>query len=91
MLRFQVLQKGASAATSGSRLGRLCISSRNDVLTPSYVAVTSRGVIPHLSQDTLRDKSDVKGVYLALEDCKPMTQQCKPYSVARYKRPWMRS
>ena len=70
MLQFRILDQVSSAVIVGPRLGRLCRQGRKDILTPNYVAVTSRGVIPHLSQDTLRGRTDVNGVYLALEDCK---------------------
>ena len=62
------------SASSGThnvepRLGRLSCSGRKDIQTPNHFALSSRGAIPHLSQDTVRDNSEVKGVYTAIEDC----------------------
>lgn len=70
MFQFRVLERAAASTTLGPRLGHLSRKGRNDILTPNYLAITSRGVVPHLSQDTLRSRTDVKGVYVALEDCK---------------------
>ena len=53
----------------GARLGTLCFNNRNPIETPHYLAITSRGAVPHLSQDTMRENSEIKGVYVALEDC----------------------
>ncbi|KAF2753953.1 tRNA-guanine transglycosylase [Pseudovirgaria hyperparasitica] len=65
-LRFTIL--AGSASTSGPRLGLLTHDARNTLETPHYIADTSRGVIPHITQDTFRRHTDVKGVYVALED-----------------------
>lgn len=64
-------------ATGGlrARLGRLEVPHRMTMVTPHHLGVTSRGVIPHLSQDTLMQKTEVNGVYVALEDCKPTYQR----------------
>jgi queuine tRNA-ribosyltransferase subunit QTRTD1 len=71
MLSFSIV-KSAAPNTVGPRLGSLIIPRRKPIQTPHYLALTSRGVIPHISQDTLRDNTDVKGVYLALEDCEAL-------------------
>ena len=42
---------------------------RKDVTTPDYFALSSRGAIQHLSQDTVRDHINLKGMYTALEEC----------------------
>ena len=36
--------------------------------TPHYIGITSRGVVPHLSQDTMQKHTKLKGIYVALED-----------------------
>ncbi|KAA8894680.1 tRNA-guanine(15) transglycosylase-like protein [Sphaerosporella brunnea] len=36
--------------------------------TPTFIAPSSRGVVPHLSMDNLRDHTDISGAYVALED-----------------------
>ncbi len=55
---------------TGPRLGRLLCSGRKAIETPHYVAATSRGVISHISHDTLRKHTAVSSIYLGLEDCK---------------------
>jgi queuine tRNA-ribosyltransferase len=37
--------------------------------TPNYFPNTSRGIIPHISQDVQAKHMNVAGVYMALEDC----------------------
>lgn len=56
----------------GPRLGRLSIAGRNAIETPHYLGATSRGVIPHLTQDTLARDTHISGVYVPLEDCKSL-------------------
>ncbi|KAK8208171.1 tRNA-guanine transglycosylase family protein [Phyllosticta capitalensis] len=50
------------------RLGSLSIPGRPAVPTPHYIANTSRGVVPHLSQDNLERHSNINGLYVGLED-----------------------
>ena len=52
-----------------SRLGRLCFRGRTPTDTPHFFAVSSRGAVPHLSQDTMREQTSLKSMYTALEDC----------------------
>lgn len=59
----------ATAATLSPRLGRLSLPGRNAIETPHYLGLTSRGVVPHLSQDNFAQLSSIAGVYAALEDC----------------------
>lgn len=56
------------SSPSGPRLGRLAVN-KVTIDTPSFVAPASRGAVPHLSHDNLRDHTDIKGIYVALEDC----------------------
>ncbi len=51
------------------RLGHLSLPGHEPISTPHYFAVSSRGCVPHLTQDMLKDNTSVKGVYAALEDC----------------------
>lgn len=67
MLEFTLLKTTGALAP---RLGRLSLSGRKSILTPGFIGNTSRGVIPHVSQDNFRKSVDVNGVYVALEDCK---------------------
>ena len=68
LLSFECLHK--SPRNAEARLGRLRFPGRSAIDTPHYVAVSSRGAVPHLSQDMMRDNGSFKGIYAALEDCK---------------------
>ncbi|KAH7135355.1 tRNA-guanine(15) transglycosylase-like protein [Dendryphion nanum] len=65
MLDFTLLKTTGALAP---RLGRLSIPGRKTILTPGFLANTSRGVIPHISQDNFRKTNTLNGVYVALED-----------------------
>ncbi|KAM0723609.1 hypothetical protein Q7P37_000597 [Cladosporium fusiforme] len=58
----------STAATLAPRLARLALPGRNVIETPHYIGLTSRGVVPHLSQDNFAQISSIKGVYTPLED-----------------------
>jgi queuine tRNA-ribosyltransferase subunit QTRTD1 len=60
----------ATGANLLPRLGRLSLPGRNAIETPHYLGLTSRGVVPHLSQDNFAQLSSITGVYAALEDCR---------------------
>ena len=68
MLTFRALQSLAPDVL-GARLGRLVVPARKTIQTPHYVALASRGAVPHLSPDTARQHTDLGGVHVALEDC----------------------
>lgn len=55
---------------NGQRLGKLIVQGRTAINTPHYLAVSSKGFVPHLSQDMARKSTDIQGIYAALEDCK---------------------
>lgn len=59
----------ASSSASAARLGLLKLPNRNQIPTPHYLALGSRGAIPHLTQDNLAKHTDIRGVYMAVEDC----------------------
>jgi queuine tRNA-ribosyltransferase len=52
------------------RLGRLALPGRQTIDTPHFLANTSRGIVPHITQDTFKRDTNLNGVYVALEDCK---------------------
>jgi hypothetical protein len=58
----------------GPRLGRLRIQGRKDLETPGFMAISSRGVVPHISPDVLAANTQVGGVHIALEDCKSLDE-----------------
>lgn len=55
----------------GPRLGTLSMRGRSTVQTPHYLALSSRGAVPHISQDMMQDHTAIMGIYSALEDCEP--------------------
>lgn len=65
---FRVIK--TSSQTLGPRLGRIALPGRQLIETPHYLGDTSRGVVPHIAQDTFRRDTHISGVYCALEDCK---------------------
>ncbi|EUC30872.1 hypothetical protein COCCADRAFT_102737 [Bipolaris zeicola 26-R-13] len=65
MLEFTLLKAAGSLAP---RLGRLSVPGRNKILTPGFIGSTSRGIIPHISQDNFQKKVGLEGVYVPLED-----------------------
>ncbi|EGS17345.1 queuine tRNA-ribosyltransferase-like protein [Thermochaetoides thermophila DSM 1495] len=65
-MRFDILK--AALCDGTTRLGRLSFAGRATVETPTYIAVTSRGAIPHLTPDNVSKHMNVGGVYMALED-----------------------
>lgn len=68
MFSFKLLTTSPQAVTTGARLGQL-ITRAGKIQTPNFIAPSSRGVVPHLSQDNLRDHTKIPGVYVATEDC----------------------
>lgn len=75
MLEFALLKTTSALAP---RLGRLSLHGRKSILTPAFIGNTSRGVIPHVSQDNFRKHVDVNGVYIPLEDCTYSSIPTKP-------------
>lgn len=72
-MKFDIL-KTVTGNGSAARVGRLVLANpqRQPVDTPNFIAVTSRGVVPHLTPDTIvKHVGNVPGVYMAMEDCKP--------------------
>ena len=67
LMSFQLL--GPQSDNNGPRIGSLDFQGRNPIVTPHYVAVTSRGAVPHLSQDMTRDNTSIRALYTAVEDC----------------------
>lgn len=53
----------------GPRLGRLRVQGRREIETPDFMAVSSRGVVPHVTPDVIAN-TQIGGVHMALEDCK---------------------
>jgi len=75
MVEFTLLKTAGALAP---RLGRLSLAGRKSMLTPDFIGNTSRGVIPHVSQDNFSKHMGMGGVYIALEDCMPALFHCTP-------------
>lgn len=67
LVSFQLLRP--ASGKDEPRLGHLTFEGRSPIDTPHYVAVSSRGAIPHLSQDMTRDNTSIRAMYTAVEDC----------------------
>ncbi|KAF2742179.1 tRNA-guanine transglycosylase family protein [Sporormia fimetaria CBS 119925] len=65
MLDFTLCKSAGSLAP---RLGRLSLAGRKTINTPDFLGNTSRGAVPHISQDNYRSRTTLGGVYVALED-----------------------
>ncbi|KAK0324575.1 hypothetical protein LTR82_004280 [Friedmanniomyces endolithicus] len=63
---FQIIKAAGSALTP--RLGRIAILGRKVMETPHFLAGTSRGAVPHITQDTFARDTSIGAVYVALED-----------------------
>ena len=66
MLSFVI---NSAAQRVGPRVGTLNLRGRSPLRTPNFLGNTSRGAIPHLSQDTQLEHSQITALYLAIEDC----------------------
>ncbi|KAF7559050.1 hypothetical protein G7046_g5108 [Stylonectria norvegica] len=64
---FKIL-RSAVAEAGVVRLGRLEIANRRVINTPNYIAVTSRGTIPHLTPDNMIKHTSFDAAYMAIED-----------------------
>jgi queuine tRNA-ribosyltransferase subunit QTRTD1 len=68
-LCFEVLSH-VDPNVSGPRLGRMIVEGRKDLETPNFLAVSSRGVIPHMTPDVIAASTQIGGIHMAIEDCK---------------------
>ncbi|KAL3589303.1 hypothetical protein FPOAC2_11467 [Fusarium poae] len=65
---FELLKPAAGEA-GVARLGRLAFAGgRRTMRTPNYIAVASRGVVPHLTPDNVTKHTTFDASYLAIED-----------------------
>lgn len=76
-MRFDIL-KAIPGNGAAARLGRLALPQRQAIDTPNFFAVTSRGVVPHLTPDTIAKYGSFPGVYMAMEDCE-LEMRSHPY------------
>lgn len=66
---FRVDVPNALNADSHARTGKLALEGRRAVETPNFLAITSRGAVPHITPDVLLEHTGIGGVHMALEDC----------------------
>ena len=76
---FELFTLPSTNAGGKARHGRLSCLDRREVETPTYIALSSRGAVPHLSQDTARDNTALAGLHTALEDCECSHQNCSMF------------
>lgn len=66
---FELL-KPAVGDAGASRIGRLVFAGgRRAMQTPNFIAVASRGVVPHLTPDNVAKHTTFDAAYMAIEDC----------------------
>ncbi|KAI0396756.1 tRNA-guanine transglycosylase [Xylariaceae sp. FL0594] len=70
---FKIL-KGVVSDGVGPRLGSLSLPKRRPIDTPNFIGLTARGAVPHLTPDNVSRKTDLGGVYVALEDFMELTK-----------------
>ena len=54
----------------GPRLGTLSLPGRKPIKTPHFLALTSRGLVPHITQEILKAHINARSLHVSLEDCK---------------------
>ncbi|KAE8150111.1 tRNA-guanine(15) transglycosylase-like protein [Aspergillus avenaceus] len=67
MIAFNLLNP-SNGSTLTPRLGKLAIAGRKAISTPHYIPLTSRGAVPHIAQDVVREHVSIGGLYFGLED-----------------------
>ncbi|EHY54182.1 Queuine tRNA-ribosyltransferase accessory subunit 2 [Exophiala dermatitidis] len=66
---FKLLLQHTAASEGAARLGLMSFRSTTTTLkTPNYIVPTSRGAIPHLTQDNVQKHTKIAAVYHSLED-----------------------
>ncbi|KAF3348367.1 tRNA-guanine transglycosylase family protein [Verticillium dahliae] len=66
-MAFKVLQSALQQG-SAARLGSLALPNRKVIDTPHFIAISSRGTVPHVTPDILSKHATFGGAYMALED-----------------------
>jgi queuine tRNA-ribosyltransferase subunit QTRTD1 len=67
---FTVNSSDISTAESNARTGKLALKGRKGIETPNFLAIASRGAVPHATPDVILEHTTIGGVHMALEDCK---------------------
>ncbi|KAH8656548.1 putative Queuine tRNA-ribosyltransferase-like protein [Tricladium varicosporioides] len=66
-LSFEITDRN-EPTHGGARVGRLAVKGREDLSTPNFFAISSRGTVPHLTPDVIIEHAKFGGVHMALED-----------------------
>ncbi|KAK8100064.1 tRNA-guanine transglycosylase [Apiospora kogelbergensis] len=66
-MSFKIIQPALEHGLA-ARVGRLVTANRTPLDTPTFVGVTSRGAVPHLTPDVISKHTDIRATYMALED-----------------------
>lgn len=66
-MNFNVLS--STAPVLAPRVGKLAIPGRKTIATPHHVPLTSRGTVPHVAHDVMRQHTAINSIYAGLEDC----------------------
>lgn len=61
---------GSGAPVLAPRVGNLTLPGRKAIATPHHVPLTSRGTVPHIAHDVMRDHTAINSIYAGMEDCK---------------------
>ncbi|KAL1836076.1 hypothetical protein VTJ49DRAFT_5611 [Mycothermus thermophilus] len=72
-MRFEILKALKDGAAA--RVGRLAFAGRLPIDTPNFIAITSRGAVPHITPDNAEKHLKTTGAYMALEDFIERPQQ----------------
>jgi queuine tRNA-ribosyltransferase accessory subunit len=67
-MNFHVV-RSVAVEHGAPRIGRLALPRRKPIETPNFLALTSRGTVPHMTPDTIARHTRLAGSYMALEDC----------------------
>ncbi|KAJ5563003.1 hypothetical protein N7535_002551 [Penicillium sp. DV-2018c] len=65
-MSFTLLASTAPVLTP--RVGKLAIAGRKTLATPHHVPLTSRGTVPHVAHDVMRQHTGINSLYAGLED-----------------------
>lgn len=66
-MSFSLLE--SAAPILAPRVGKLALPARKAISTPHHVPLTSRGTVPHIAHDVMRDHTAINSLYAGLEDC----------------------
>ncbi|RAK80381.1 tRNA-ribosyltransferase family protein [Aspergillus fijiensis CBS 313.89] len=64
----EMLNFTTTASILTPRLGRLAVAGRKPISTPHYIPLTSRGIVPHITHDIMRDQTAIGSLFIGLED-----------------------